>query len=210
MELLTQQPPIIIYITPQDFSDNDLKPNELFTLAGMYNVNFENYVDESLFEILQEKGFLEISRFQTKLSRKGLLLLRKLTEINSKIKLNSVKRFVRENQKESSVSDEFVKKYRSLFKGTKPGAMGSEKGVKSKLERFIRENPSATEDIIIEATRRYLNSLNSYRYVQQADYFIFKHTMGSNEETSRLSAFVDEVLANPNHTNDDEWTSNIL
>lgn len=192
----------------QDLVANNLNVFELFALAGLYHKDFEEYVDNDLFENLVKKEFIEITKFQTKLSNKGIFLMRKLTTRNSKVKNANIGKNLL--PKEEQVSDEFVKQFRSLFKGTKLGAMGSEKAVKSKLTRFIKENPKATEDIIIEATRRYIDSLDSYRYIQQADYFIFKRDVYShNEESSKLSAYVDEVIANPGETNDD-WTVNII
>lgn len=202
--------PVRITILPADLEDNNLTPSELITLAGLQNKHFEKFGDINDFNSLEEKGFITQSKLQVKLTPKGKSLIIKLLEINSTIKFNRP-RVVRavEVEQISQIDDSFVAKYRSLFKGTKVGAMGSEKGVKHKLERFLREHKQATPDIIIEATRRYINSLDSYRYIQQADYFIYKRDNLTMDESSRLSAFVDEVLANPNQE-DDDWTTRIV
>ena len=201
---------IILHITPDSLQDNDINGYELFTIAGLYNKKFEEYVNSDLFDDLVAKNFIEVSKYQVKLSNKGLELIRKLTTLNGRFKTrNKNILFQTNNTNSSKITDEFVKKYRSLFKGTKPGAMAGEKGVKHKLERFMLEHPKVTEDIILEAARRYINSLDSFKYIQQADYFIYKRELYNNEESSRLAAYVDEVLMNPGQDNDD-WTSNII
>jgi len=50
-----------------------------------------------------------------------------------------------------------------------------------------------------------LSLVNDYQYLQRADYFIFKRE--GKEESSRLSAFIDE--REDNEIIDDEWTSNL-
>lgn len=206
----TESSHIILHITPDVLKENSLSVSELFTLAGLYNVKFEEYVDQGTFENLESKGFLDIKRFQTKLSNQGLELIRRLTTLNGRFNTKRTNLVhMMEAPKESNVSDDFVRKYRSLFKGTKVGAMGGEKGVKHKLERFMEEYPKATEEIILEATRRYINNLNDYRYIQQADYFIYKRNNITHDETSNLSAYVDEVISNPGESEED-WTVNII
>ena len=209
MDLLpenTENPRIILHISPDDLKNN-LSINELIALAGLYHKDFEEFVDEELFETLLDKGYIIKDRFQIKLSNKGTLLIKKMTTrssiIGSKV---SKRKIVPEIE---SVSDEFVQRYRSLFKGTKVGAMGSEKIVNAKLTRFMKENPKATEDMVIEATRRYINNLESYRYIQKADYFIYKRDIYTHEEASNLSAYLDEVIANPNES-DDDWTTKLI
>lgn len=201
---------IVLHITPDILVNNDIDVYELFTLAGLYSKKFEQYVNDEMFDNLIKKNFIEVSKYQTKLAPKGLELLRRITTLNGRFNNKRKNLFYQMTEiKEELISDIFVKKYRSLFKGTKPGAMGSEKGVKHKLERFMSENPDVTEDLILEATRRYINSLNSFTYIQQADYFIYKRELYGGEESSRLSAYIDEVKMNPNEESDD-WTSNII
>jgi hypothetical protein len=56
------------------------------------------------------------------------------------------------------------------------------------------DNPEHPFENIIKAVKIYINSLNNqYTYLQQADYFIYKRENGSKEESSRLSAFIEEV-----------------
>lgn len=101
---------------------------------------------------------------------------------------------------------EWIEGYRDLFKGTKVGAKGDRKACLEKMIRFFETYPEyANKDLIFKATENYIKSeaVNSnYKYLQRADYFIFKKT--DKEDTSRLASFCDEV----NDSVDDN--SNIL
>lgn len=98
---------------------------------------------------------------------------------------------------------EGINTFRMKWQGLKPGAMGSLKSCKMKLTRWMKENPDYSFENILTAADIYLNSLNGdYRFLQRADYFIFKQE-NNREESSRLSAYVDEIGL----TNSDEWTS---
>ena len=85
--------------------------------------------------------------------------------------------------------------------------MGSPKACKQKLTRWLLENPDYSFDDVLEAADLYLKTegLNT-RFLQNAEYFIFKQNV-NREESSRLSAYVDE-LGNPNIETSD-WTSKI-
>lgn len=65
-------------------------------------------------------------------------------------------------------------------KGIKSGGYlirTDENGCKTKLIRFMKHNPKYTEDIIIEATKRYLfqRSLDGYEYTKLAPNFVELH-----------------------------------
>ena len=68
----------------------------------------------------------------------------------------------------------FVKEYRNLWKGLKPGSMGHEQGVKDKLFRWMQSNTEYSKEDIIRAAKLYIKSLDNYTYLQQADYFVYK------------------------------------
>ncbi len=83
--------------------------------------------------------------------------------------------------------------------------MGSYTGVKEKLTRWIKNNPQYSFNDILKAVDIYINSLNNnYYYLQQADYFIYKKQ--GKEETSRLSAFIEEI----NNKEETDWTTNLI
>lgn len=99
-----------------------------------------------------------------------------------------------------------IKEYRNLWKGLKAGSMGSAKSCKQKLTRWMQENPEYTFDDILNAAELYILSINDLRYLQNAEFFIFKQNP-HREESSRLSAFIDEV--NDKETLTGDWTSSI-
>lgn len=88
---------------------------------------------------------------------------------------------------------EFVEEYRKLFQGYKVGAMGDKKGCLNKFITFYEEYPEyANKEIILRATKMYLDNINDYRYIKQADYFIYKHDLNKNK-TSMLATYCGEV-----------------
>jgi len=69
------------------------------------------------------------------------------------------------------------------------------------------ENPEYTFEQILNASELYINTEGrNTRYLQRADYFIFKQDVHKGE-ASRLSAFIDELDEIP--TNGD-WTSTLI
>src|SRR5690606_24995064 len=95
----------------------------------------------------------------------------------------------------SNEISEWIEEFRNLFKGTKVGAKGDKKSCLEKMIRFFETYPEyADKNLIFKATENYIRSEavnNNYKYLQRADYFIFKKT--DKEDTSRLAAFCDEV-----------------
>ena len=102
---------------------------------------------------------------------------------------------------------ERISEYRSKWKGLKAGAMGGRKDCIQKLTRWMLENPEYSFDQILNAADLYLSTegMNT-RYLQRADYFIFKQDVHKGE-ASRLSAFIDE-LEEPASSGD--WTSQLI
>lgn len=85
----------------------------------------------------------------------------------------------------------FIPKYRSLWKGLKPGSMGSENGCKEKLIKWMLDNPKYSLEDILKASEIYIRSVENLQFLQAADYFIYKKD--ANGVSSRLSAFIDEI-----------------
>lgn len=95
--------------------------------------------------------------------------------------------------------------FRSKWKGLKPGSMGSLQSCKAKLVRWMNENPGYDFDDVLKAAEAYIESLNGdYRFLQRADYFIYKQE-NNREESSRLSAFIDEIGG----VSQGDWTSQL-
>ena len=151
---------------------------------------------------LQDKGFIKIiTNEKIILREKGTLFL-DLISIDS---INSAKdkKITKKSSRSINLElDVLAKEYRMLWKGLKPGSMGSEQGCKEKLFRWMKNNPEYSKEDIIKAAKIYINSLDNYTFLQQADYFIYKKD--AYGESSRLSAFIDDI-SKPT----DDWTSQI-
>lgn len=151
---------------------------------------------------LQDKGFIKIiTNEKIILREKGTLFL-DLISIDSINSAKDKKITKKSSRIINSDLDVLVKEYRMLWKGLKPGSMGSEQGCKEKLFRWMKNNPEYSKEDIIKAAKIYINSLDNYTFLQQADYFIYKKD--AYGESSRLSAFIDDI-SKPT----DDWTSQI-
>jgi len=99
-----------------------------------------------------------------------------------------------------------VNNFRSKFKGLKLGSMGNPQAVKDKLKRWMKDNPQITHKEILNAVDNYLESLNGdYRFLQRADYFIYKQNL-KKEEVSRLSLHIEE---NQKEVVNSDWTTSL-
>lgn len=180
-------------------AEQNLSIDEFINLIYLNN---DKPVDSKILSLLQEKQFIKLTdNHEIVIREKGKLLL-ELTLIDS---INSVKNKKITKKSSRLINQElesFIKEYRNLWKGLKPGSMGSEQGVKDKLFRWMQNNPEYSKDDILNAAKMYINSLTSYVYLQQADYFIYKKDL--NGESSRLSAFIDEKEP------EKDWTSNLI
>jgi len=151
---------------------------------------------------LQDKGFIKIiTNEKIILREKGTLFL-DLISIDSINSAKDKKITKKSSRSINSDLDVLAKEYRMLWKGLKPGSMGSEQGCKEKLFRWMKNNPDYSKEDIIKAAKIYINSLDNYTFLQQADYFIYKKD--AYGESSRLSAFIDEIEKK------EDWTSNII
>lgn len=172
-------------------------------LAGIRYSIFDAFIKPELFDVLIDKKFLETSTDnEVDLTQKSYYVLDLYCT-----KTRTWRNKPSDKPKLIEVPEDLTERYRALFKGLKPGSMGYSKGVEQKLKRFFNENPETTADLVIKATERYLDSLTSYDFLQQADYFIYKRER-NGEESSRLSTYIEEVKLNPKQVNDD-WTSKI-
>jgi hypothetical protein len=189
--------------------NQDITPEELLFLYYLYTKD-----DGSMLKInvsiqeLQEKQFLKIINEEEtnyiELRQKAIDLIDLLTiEIN--ITNTGVKTIKKSKRAINQELENNLELFRNKWKGLKAGSMGSPKSCREKLYRWMSENPNYTIDKILKAADMYLASLSGdYRFLQRADYFIFKQE-NHREESSRLSAFIDEV---DTFTTED-WTSNL-
>jgi len=165
------------------------------------NESGSDFVED--FERLEADGFVKIDHeLDITLREKGKLLL-ELTSVES---IGSIKNKTKIKKSSRAINlelDDFIKEFRLLWKGLKPGSMGSENACRDKMYKWMQDNPSYNKEDIIKAAKLYIKSLDNLNYLQQADYFIYKKD--AHGESSRLSAFIDEVDNKPV----DDWTTKL-
>ena len=174
--------------------EQNLSVIEFITLLQLNEINTGLQLDLDILHNLQEKQFVKliIDKFGTNtiIREKSKLLLDFLSIESSYSDYKSKKVVKKSTRTISEGFDEFIEEYRKLWKGLKPGSMGSENACKEKMLRWMGENPNYSKEDILKAAKIYINSLNNYQYLQAAHYFIYKKD--GKEEDSRLSAFVEE------------------
>lgn len=182
--------------------------NDLFLFYNVYygTIILQEIRTENRLKELQEAKFIKYYYKEEKciieLRGKALEILDLLTTevvnvVSNKKVLKKSDRVIKDE------IDKYIVEYRNKWRGLKSGSMGSLKSCKDKMFRWMKENPEYTMQDVLKAADIYLNGLNNYTYLQRADYFIFKQE-NNREESSRLSAFIDEQ-----EVEKEDWTSNI-
>lgn len=183
----------------QVLKEQNISINEFLGLIHLY----ENLETEfNILDSLQQKQFIKLAEHEIIIREKGnllieFLLIEKINSVKSKKEIRKSERVV------NNELNNFIEEFRNKWKGLKPGSMGSLSTCKEKMKRWMQENPTYSPQQILIAAKIYINSLDNYTYLQQADYFIYKKD--GKEESSRLSAFVDEI----DTTITDNWTTSL-
>lgn len=177
-------------------------------LLHLYNI----YKDEmiTLYGVI-DVDKLEDNLFIKKIEDK-IYLREKAIKLIEFLSIETVGSFDTEKKKKTkskrvilSVVDDKANEFRNKWRGLKPGSMGSLKACKEKLHRWMKENPEYPFEDILKAADLYLATEGANtRYLQRADYFIFKQDAHKGE-MSRLSAFIDEI----DETSGSDWTTNL-
>jgi len=183
----------------QVLKEQNISINEFLGLIQLYE---KIEIESKLLDFLQQKQFIKITENEIIIREKGsllieLLLIEKINSVKSKKEIRKSERLV------NNELNSFIEEFRDKWKGLKPGSMGSLNTCKEKMKRWMKENPTYSPQQILNAADIYINSLNNNTYLQQADYFIYKKD--GKEESSRLSAFIDE----PEIKVADNWTSTL-
>jgi hypothetical protein len=183
----------------QVLKEQNISIDEFLGLIQLYE---KLEIESKLLDSLQQKQFIKITENEIIIREKGnllieLLLIEKVNSVKSKKEIRKSERLV------NNELNSFIEEFRDKWKGLKPGSMGSLSTCKEKMKRWMRENPTYSPQQILNAADIYINSLNDNTYLQQADYFIYKKD--GKEESSRLSAFVDETEIKVT----DNWTSTL-
>lgn len=147
---------------------------------------------------LQEKQFVKITEDNEVILRERGKIFMDLISIDKPVVRK--KKIVEPN----SEFEDFIQEYRLLWKGRKAGSMGSRIPCIEKMTRWMQENPTYTKDEILKAAKLYLDSVENVRFLQRADFFIFKEDQ-HKVESSTLSAFIEDIDDRPV----EDWTSSI-
>lgn len=174
---------------------------------------YQLYLQEDIVEInseekeqLQNKQFIKILEKEIILRQESIELINFLLTDSKSSFIKKKKKITKSTRKINQEVDDRVDEYRFKWKGFKTGAMGSPKSCKQKLTRWMKENPKYSFDDILKAADLYIDSIENPRFMQRADYFIFKHTINKEEE-SRLSAFIEDI---DKSQAEGDWTSTLL
>ena len=186
-------------------SEQNLSVEEFVMLARLSN-NELTELNEIILNSLEDKQFVKINKSNNNeitLREKSNLLIN-FVSIEGLRSITSKRTIKRSDRAIQAGMIEFVKEYRTLWKGLKPGSMGSEATCTDKLIKWMKLNPSYSKEDILKAAKIYLKTVDNYQYLQQADYFIFKKDAFG--ESSRLSSFIDEIDVK---LVEDNWTTRL-
>jgi predicted transcriptional regulator len=165
----------------------------LYQLVNNINIyRVYNYANTA--DLMELEFIIENNEHSLHATQKGKDFIKEvIAEIKKDIQIDkkqTVSKFTKE-------VETWIQEYRDLFKNTKIGAIGDPKSCVKKMARFFDEYPDyADKDLIFKATQKYINSeaTSNYKYLQRADYFIYKLT--GKEEVSRLASFCSDIEEN--------------
>jgi hypothetical protein len=184
-------------------NEQDLTIDEFITLLHL-NSNLLRKSSVNHLESLENKQFIKINKNDDNeiiIREKGKIFIDFISI--DKVSFNNNKKIVKKSDRLINTGiNEFIDTFRNKWKGLKPGSMGSAGACKDKMSKWMKENPTYTQEQILNAADVYINSLNNHMYLQAADYFIYKKD--AHGESSKLSAFIDEV-----QTKSEGWTSQL-
>ena len=182
--------------------EQNLSVIEFVVLLQLNGIETNMTFDNIVLNELQDKQFIKLINKEVIVREKTKLLIDFLSIESSYSDYKEKKIIKKSNRIINEGFDEFIEEYRKLWKGLKPGSMGSENACKEKMLRWMGENPNYTKEDILKAAKIYINSLNNYQYLQAAHYFIYKKD--GKEEDSRLSAFIEEK-----EVDNTDWTTKL-
>lgn len=172
--------------------ENNILVEEFVILLGLQTKTYILYTDNHV-EDLQEKGYVKIidkdDEYNIILREKGKQLVKSFI-YQEPVKSDIVEKTWSYLESIKDPFDKFIKEYRDIWKGLKIGSQGNSKSCSEKMLRWIKENPKYSQDDILKAAKSYINTVDDLRFLQRADYFIYKRDKFG--ESSRLSDFIEE------------------
>jgi hypothetical protein len=194
-----------VVINLDTLEEVNLSLNEFFALWDIYEKYKLPFSSAGVdYERLQRDKFIKIILNEKRI-KSYVLRERSIRLIETIKKCAKKSKFTKKTPKFNVDIVTRIGEFRTKWKGLKAGSMGSAQSCRDKLTRWMEENPEYTFDEILRAADHYLASLHGdYRYLQRADYFIYKQE-NNREESSRLSAHIDEIDDSPQG----EWTTKL-
>ena len=188
-------------------SEYDISINEMLAILKIHREDDLKFDDTGVdYSILQDKKFIKIIKSTDEVA---YILRQRAIDFIEIVEKGSLKVMIKRKTKKAVNVDLLTRlpEFRAQWKGLKVGSMGSLPSCKDKLIRWMDENPEYSFDDIIKAAEIYIDSLHGdYRFLQRADYFIYKQE-NNREESSRLSAFIDEIKLTGSDVGD--WTTKL-
>lgn len=192
-----------ILINKDILDDKDLSFEEICHLIALQE-DYEFELKEDILNNLEIKKYIKLKTKTIVTRQKCINLINSLKKeidyIGDKVQLVTKKT----DREVNAEIENRVGEYRKIFKGYKTGSMGSLSNCKTNLSTFLKNNPEYTLDDIMNAAKVYVNSVDNFRYLQRADYFIYKQ-QADKSWVSTLEAYIDESIDNT----DDNWTTKL-
>jgi hypothetical protein len=172
----------------------ELDYNSFFFLYRLVN-NIEIDVEGDInHELLIRYNYIRLENNTISFTQNGINFIK---DTAKELKRAIAKEIKNADQTLKDQINDWIVDYRNLYKGTKVGIMGDPKSCLEKMCRFFVEYPQyANKDLILNATKKYIETeaFTNYKYLQRADYFIYKIT--GKEESSRLASFCSDIEEN--------------
>jgi hypothetical protein len=183
-----------------------LSPNQYLYLVKLHRVG-ELYIKLSDAELLdlQAKKFVKIIKDGTvtvTLRQSAIDLIESL-EIDSFGSMKKEKVLTKSERAIQEDLDAHLKEYRHSWKGIKLGSMGGAQACRDKLFKWLKNNLEYDMQDVLRAARIYIRSVDNYKYLQNAEYFISKVHDGVAH--SNLSSFIEE-----DDEGDEDWTNELI
>lgn len=184
-----------IVINFEDLINLNLELNEYVVLFEFYNNG--KPIPSEIKNILEDKGHI------IKIGNSRKIISTEIRNyLNSTLIEDKAKKIDSDTAIQQIVNDR-IDEYRDLWKGLKPGAMGSLKACKENLLKWLKNNPENNFDDILKAASLYISKLNNVQYLKRADYFIYK------KEHGVLNSTLDAYISDIDNYEEDGWTTEI-
>jgi hypothetical protein len=200
-----------LHLLVKNLLNNNIDFQEYVLLYSLYNKNIdiicdyhdvEPYTNYIISNLTQKQFICRIVQNENKISLEDLY--------SNNLRLTSkgeliFKEFVKSapsNEKLIPYKVSWIEEYYDLFpKGIKSGGFyvrSSIQDCSNKMNKFIIDNPQFTKDIILEATKNYINDCKARNYdkMKLAPYFIIK------DGTSMLSGYCEAYVQGINDNQD--------